>query len=61
MVVLAGGEHVQPDLFCLQGDLHDRLDPLTLGRRTSGRGVHGHITDAEDSELHLDPPGSESN
>ena len=33
VVVLADGEHVQPDLLGLLGDLDGGLDPLVLGRR----------------------------
>ena len=36
VVVLAGGEHVQPDLLGLLRDRDGRLDPLVLRRRPPG-------------------------
>ena len=54
VVVLAGGEHVEPDLLGLQRDGHHRLDPLGLGGRPTGGRVGGDVADGEDSELHLD-------
>jgi hypothetical protein len=52
VVVLAGREHVQADIFGLAGDRDHRLDPLVLGRRAAGRGVCRHIAHGEDPELH---------
>ena len=52
VVVLARGEDVEPDLLGLERDLGHRVDPLALARRATRRGVHRHVADGEDSELH---------
>ena len=53
VVVLAGGEHVQPDLLGLERDGDHRLDPRFLARCRPGGWVGGDIADREDPELHL--------
>ena len=52
VVVLAGGEHVEADLFGLERQRGHRLDALVLGGGPAGGGVCGHIADGEDPELH---------
>src|SRR5260370_39527845 len=54
--MLADREHVKPYLFGLLRDLHDRVDPLRLGRRLPRHRVPGDIADREDPELHGVPP-----
>ena len=50
--MLAGREHVEPDLLGLEGEGDHLLDPLVLGDRVAGGRVGGDVPDAEDSELH---------
>ena len=52
VVMLAGREHVEPELLRGQGERHHLLDPLVLADRVTGERVDGHVADAEDSELH---------
>ena len=53
VVVLAGGEDVETDLFRLLRDRHHGRDPLGLRRCAAGRRVGSDVSDAEDPELHL--------
>ncbi|SII46663.1 Uncharacterised protein [Mycobacteroides abscessus subsp. abscessus] len=52
VVVLAGGEHVEADLFGLLRELDRVLDPLVLRHRGAVRRVRGDVADGEDSEFH---------
>ena len=52
-MVLAGGEHVQSDLFSLERDGDHRLDPRFLARSRAGGWVGRDVADREDPELHL--------
>jgi hypothetical protein len=56
IVVLAGGKHVESNLFGLESDLHHRLDPLRLGRGATVGRVGGHVTNTEYAELHSESP-----
>src|SRR4029077_16293373 len=55
VVVLADSDDVEPDLLCLLGDLHGRLDALVLRRRPTRRRVWRHVSHGEDAELHVYP------
>lgn len=57
VVVLAGREDVEADLFGLERDRDHRLDPLVFGRCPAGGGVGGEVADGEDAELHCALPG----
>ena len=52
-MVLPDGEHVESHLVGKPRDLDGGLDALVLGGGAPGGGVGGHVTDAEDSELHV--------
>ena len=54
VVVLAGGEDVETDLFGLERDGHHDLDALGLAHSVTGCWVGRHVTDCEDPELHID-------
>src|SRR5215471_3272 len=54
--MLADREHVEAHLLGLLRDLHDRVDPLRLGRRLPRHRIPGDVTDREDPELHDLPP-----
>lgn len=51
VVVLPGREHVEADLYSLQGDGYHRLDPLRFRRRSTRRRIGCHVSDAENPEL----------
>src|SRR5699024_9162816 len=53
IVVLAGGEDIETDLFGLLRDLHGVLDPLVFGDGGAVGGVGGDVPDGEDSEFHV--------
>jgi len=57
-VVLTEREDVESDLLRVLGDRQRRLDPLGLGRGSTGRRVLRDVADREDSELHLALLGS---
>ena len=52
VVVLAGGEDVHADFFCLLRDGERGLDPFMLGGRLARGGVCGDVADGEHAELH---------
>src|SRR5699024_12603425 len=54
IVVLAGGEDVETDLFGLLRDLDGVLDPLMFGDGGAVGGIGGDVPEGEDSEFHVD-------
>ena len=50
--MLAEGHDIEPDLLSPKRDLDLGLDALVLRGGSTGGGVGGDVTDAEDAELH---------